>query len=124
MREDAQELEHGYATGLVEWLRSEHPLYKPTWEPGYIAIVRWYWEGDAPDSELKILFRVTDRPCLYGMVDNPWEEPGLGDPLYPVTRVVGITTMRWLEGLSTGELPHQCRPDADGVTWLSLWEDW
>jgi hypothetical protein len=53
-----------------QWLRSEQ-RYKPNWEPGYVTVVRCI-EGDAPYSELRILFRVADRPCLYGIVDRPW----------------------------------------------------
>lgn len=123
MEADAKELQDAYAAALVAWLRSEQQ-YKPTWEPGYLTVVRWYWEGEPPNSELRVLFRVADRPCLYGMVDRAWDEGALDVPLHEVERVVSDTSLRWLEGLETGELPHRCRPDSAGVTWLQLWEDW
>lgn len=77
-----------------------------------------------PDRQLRILFRVRDRPCLFGMVERPWEDGALEVPLEELEEVWVSAGLRWDEGINTGELPHHCRPDAHGVTWLSLWENW
>jgi hypothetical protein len=43
---------------------------------------------------------------------------------YDAGRAVTSSFLRWLEALDTDELPAACDPDADGVTWMELFEDW
>lgn len=106
------DLERLYADQLVRELRR---LRRALIE--HVEVV-----GSYPDSELRITFRVHDRLCLYGVIDRIWDEetPESYDP----SRAVTNAYLRWLEALDTGELPHACHPDSDGVTWLRLWEDW
>lgn len=116
-------MELSFAAGLIAWLSFEE-VDKPGWEPGYLRIVRWYLQGQAPDSELRIVFCVGDRACLYGVVDRLWDEGFLDVSPQEVGALVFLAAMRWEEALLTGELPRRCMPDSEGVTWLALWEDW
>jgi hypothetical protein len=109
---DPAAIERGYSDELLGELRRD----------GRAAIERTDLVGSYPETTLIVVFRVRDRPCVFGVRDRiwHWQEPSTFDQEASVTS----SYLRWLEALDTGELPHRCDEDHDGVTWLNLWEDW
>lgn len=129
--QDTQSIERAYAEEVIAWLRSRDDL-RPSADPfdqttrgaGSIAVVKWWWEGLAPNSELKIVFTVPGRACLFGVVDLPWHQDGGALGLYPDSPGEAATNsiFGWLARVTTG-LPRKCSPDINGITWLPLWDE-
>jgi hypothetical protein len=109
---DPTGLERGYANEFLAEIRRD----------GRVLVDHTELVGAYPDTMLLIVFRVHNRPCLFGVRDHIWEEDNPSE--FDAERAVTSSYLRWLEALDTGELPHRCRPDSDGVTWLDLWDDW
>ncbi len=112
MSVDPGPAEHAYADGLLDELARD----------GRAVIQRADVVGSYPETTFVVVFRVGDRPCIFGVRDRIWDEE---DPTtFDTARSVTYAWLRWEEALDTDELPNQCDPDGEGVTWLNLWDDW
>jgi hypothetical protein len=111
MTADTSQVERTYADDVLAELRKD----------GRVRIDRAEVVGSFPDTIFEVIFRVTDRPCVYGVHDRIWDEKLPED--FDSYQSATYTVLRWIEALDCGELPHRCAPDPTGVTWLNLWED-
>ena len=116
MVSDRAAIERAYVEELARLLsRGEDDL-------GDLVFVACEVEGEFPNTTVVVLFRVPSQSeCLYGARDPVWSEGGY-DSLSEARQWAGYTWDRIYEMANALplELPHLCRPDDAGVTWVEL----
>jgi len=116
MSRDPQLEERTYIADLLRHIIQVGPTLVPP-----LDLVGHEVSGSWPDTELRLYFRVFARsPCVYGIRDRVWDEDPVGQ--FGVQRAVTYTWLRIEELVEAKpyELPEQCEPDVEGVTWVQL----
>lgn len=116
MSRDVQEEEAAYIADLLRQIALNGPALDPP-----LDVVSHEVCGSWPETELRLFFRVVARSrCIYGVRDRLWDEDPLGQ--FGVERAVTHTWLRIMELVEATpyELPEECDPDVDGVTWVKL----
>ena len=114
--EEYEAIERAYIDELVR-------LVARNWDG--IQYARHRVVGRYPETEVVILFAVPGySECLYGARDQIWAEGGHASP-EEATRSAGYSWDRISEIVVAHpiELPSECHPDDEGITWVELWSD-